>query len=179
MTNIFHVIAGNLRAGPQTQRFPAREAPAPAYRGNVRMDADACVTCGICADVCVSAAIELRPVQASCDWVYDPASCTFCGVCVTHCPVDALTQVSDRGSSCGRPGEQAVVVTVTYPPCRECGRPTLPYSDALLAAAFPQAPAEIRDRARLCESCRQRETAEAMKKAMGGSYVTEGHSHGR
>ena len=177
--NIFHLIAGNLRRGPETQRFPARQAPGPAYRGHVAVDPDACLTCGICADVCVSAAIELRPAEESCEWVYDPARCTFCGVCVTHCPADALTQAADRGPSSGRPGEQTLTVRVDFPACLECGRPTLPQNEILLSAAFPHAARELHDRARLCEGCRQRATALVMKKAMGGSNVSEGHSHGR
>jgi ferredoxin len=168
--NIFHLIAGNLRRGPETQRFPERQAPAAAYRGHLAMDPDACVTCGICADVCVSAAIELRPAQDSCEWIYDPARCTFCGVCVTHCPADALRQAADRGASCGRPGEQTQVVTVDFPACQVCGKPTLPHSEVLLSMAFPHAAGELRERARLCEDCRQRATALVMKEAMGG-YV--------
>jgi ferredoxin len=177
--NIFHLIAGNLRRGPETQRFPERQAPAPAFRGNVAVDPDACVTCGICAEVCVSAAIELRPDEASCEWIYDPARCTFCGFCVTHCPADALTQAADRGASCGRPGEQIQIVTVDYPACGQCGQPTLPRSDVLLTLAFPQAAGELHDRARLCETCRQRATALVMKKATGGLNGTEKHSHAR
>jgi formate hydrogenlyase subunit 6/NADH:ubiquinone oxidoreductase subunit I len=126
------------------------------------VDKDACVTCAICAHVCASDAIELRPAENSCEWIYDPASCTFCGDCVTDCPVDALTQAAERGAS----REQIESVTVDYPACPDCGDPTMPYSEALIGIAFPRATGELRDRARLCEKCRERATALVMKEAM-------------
>jgi ferredoxin len=130
-------------------------------------------------DLRVSAAIELEPAQNSCAWIYDPARCTFCGACVTHCPVDALTQAGDRGPSCARPGEQVETITVQYPACRECGEPAMPYSEALIRMAFPGAVDELKDRARLCENCRQRATVLVMKKAFGVSNGSERNSHGR
>ena len=178
--NIFNLITGNWLRGPQTtQRFPLREAPAVAFRGHVAMDPNLCVTCGICADVCVSAALEVVPTPSECSWTYDPAACTFCGACVEHCPVGALTQANDRGPSYGLPGEQAVTITVDYPACSSCGRPAMPYSEALLHTAFPGAGSELRSRARLCGDCRQRASVLAMKKAFGGPEITEGDGHGR
>ena len=178
--NIFNLIAGNWLRGPQTtQRFPLREPPAAAFRGHVAMDASVCVTCGICADVCVSAAIEVVPMGSTCTWTYDPAACTFCGACVQHCPVDALTQAADRGASCGLPGDQAVTVTVDYPACSTCGRPATPFSEALLQTAFPGAGSELRNRARQCGDCRQRASVLAIKNAFGGPDSSERQVHGR
>ena len=143
------------------QQLAGGQAPAVDL-GYVAVDKDACVTCGICAHVCASDAIELRPAENSCEWIYDPASCTFCGDCVTDCPVDALTQAAERGAS----REQIESVTVDYPACPDCGDPTMPYSEALIGIAFPRATGELRDRARLCEKCRERATALVMKEAM-------------
>jgi ferredoxin len=177
--NIFNLAFANLLHGPTTQRFPNREAPAPAFRGHVEIDSDLCVTCGICALVCVSAAIEVVPLEATCSWTYDPAACTFCGSCVEHCPVDALTQAADRGPACALPGAQAVTITVEYPACSECGRPAMAYSEALLQLALPGATDDLRKRARLCGDCRQKSSVLAMKRAFAGPDSTERQDHGR
>jgi formate hydrogenlyase subunit 6/NADH:ubiquinone oxidoreductase subunit I len=177
--NILSLIAGNWAAGPQTLRFPERQAPTPDYRGNVMNDASKCVACGICAQVCVSAAIELRPAADSCSWVYDPASCTFCGSCVIYCPVDALTQAADRGPTAHRRGDQTDTTVVENPPCAECGKPAMPYSENLVNAAYGARVGELRDRARLCGSCRRHATAQVMKKAFGAISDTDRRSRAR
>jgi hypothetical protein len=94
---------------------------------------------------------------------------------VTDCPVDALTQAAERGAS----REEIESVTVDYPACGDCGDPTMPYSDLLITMALPHATGEQRDRARLCEKCRERATALVMKEAMGVSYGVQGRSHAR
>lgn len=162
MPNILSVIAGNFFSGPTTLRFPQRSAPAPAFRGAVELDPSRCITCGICSDVCVSAAIHVDSGVAEGRWAYDPAFCTFCGVCVSHCPMEALSQAGDRGDPYGRPGEQSTVLAVPYPECERCGTPTLPSGAGVTAAALPQASAELRSRSGLCPTCRQRATAAAM-----------------
>ncbi|MHB9863588.1 4Fe-4S binding protein [Streptomyces sp. YIM S03343] len=177
--NILHLIGGNWVRGPQTERFPDREPPAAEYRGHVTNDPDACVACGICTQVCVSAAIELRPAEDSCAWVYNPASCTFCGACVRHCPVDALSQVSDRGTSANSPGEQTNTTVVEYPPCTGCGKPAMPYNENLVGAAYGQLADELRGRARLCEHCRRQATAEVLRRTFAAMSNTEKNSHGR
>lgn len=111
--NILAVIGRNLRGGTQTQRFPRRRPPAPAYRGRVVLDPATCRSCSKCAQVCVSAAITFERVEGDrYEWAYDPSRCTYCGVCVTYCPVACLRQEGDRGPSCFVPGEQAETVSV-------------------------------------------------------------------
>ncbi|WP_128378721.1 4Fe-4S binding protein [Streptomyces cavernae] len=180
--NILHLIGGNWIRRPLTQRFPDREPPPAEYRGHVTNDAAACVACGICTQVCVSAAIELRPAESSCAWVYDPARCTFCGFCVQYCPVDALRQVSDRGAWAHSPHEQTDTTVIDYPPCAECGKPAMPYSENLVSTAYGERTEELRRRARLCEHCRRQVTAEVMRKTfsvMSDAGRSEGRSHGR
>lgn len=48
-----------------------------------RIDAEACVQCGTCIDVCRFDAV--RP-----DFTIDPIACEGCGVCVTLCPEQAV-----------------------------------------------------------------------------------------
>jgi ferredoxin len=177
--NILNLIADNWMRGPQTHRFPERHVPAPQYRGCVDVEPDVCVTCGICERVCVSAAIKVEHAEDHCTWTYDPARCTFCGVCVADCPVGALTQASDRGESCTQPGQQAVTAVVVYPMCPECGKPAQPYSPALLGEAFGDLTPEMSERAHLCEHCRQKATMQAMKDTFVATGDTERTDHGR
>jgi len=177
--NIFKLIAENWMRGPQTQRFPGRQAPAPQFRGCVTVDPDVCVTCGICERVCVSAAIALEHGEDRSTWKYDPARCTFCGVCVADCPVGALSQAADRGESCSRPGEQAKTAVVVYPMCPECGKPAQPYSPALLGEAFGKVTPELSERAHLCEHCRQKAAMQAVKDATVAASDAERNDHER
>lgn len=177
--NILNLIAGNWARGPETRRFPDRQAPTPEYRGNVVNDLTKCVGCGICTQVCVSAAITLRSGEESCTWTYDPANCTFCGFCVSHCPVTALSQAADRGTTARKAGEQATDTKVEYPLCPRCGKPALPFSEDLIHTAYGQRAGELRDRARLCEGCRRNATAEVMRKAFGAMSDTDRRSRAR
>jgi len=111
--NILNLIGRNAVHAPATQRFPDRQAPAPDYRGRVVLEPATCRSCSKCAQVCVSAAITFERVEGDTyAWAYDPARCTYCGICVAYCPVKCLLQLPDRGPSCSRPGEQAETVTV-------------------------------------------------------------------
>jgi ferredoxin len=177
--NILSLITGNAARGPQTLRFPGRQAPAAQYRGNVTMDPAKCLACGICDYVCVSRAISLTQAEDRFVWSYDPARCTYCGRCADHCPAAAITQAADRGPSYGRPGELSETVTVVYPLCPDCGKPARPFNEALLRTAFADVSAELRERAHLCERCRQKEAVSALKKGFGAVTDRERSDDGR
>lgn len=53
-----------------------------------RLRADACTGCGICADVCRPAALEMTPDMALPREL--PGRCVGCMVCVEECPFDAV-----------------------------------------------------------------------------------------
>jgi formate hydrogenlyase subunit 6/NADH:ubiquinone oxidoreductase subunit I len=112
--NILTLIRRNWWRGPQTQRYPARQVPAPDFRGRVALDPALCRSCSKCAQVCVSAAITFGRIEGDTyEWAYDPARCTYCGLCVAYCPVpNCLVQLPDRGPAATRPGEHEVRVTV-------------------------------------------------------------------
>ena len=74
--------------GPYTAKFPAEPTPLPeAFRGRPRFDADECVGCGACVNVCPAAAIQME------DDVAERARtitirldrCIFCGQCQANC----------------------------------------------------------------------------------------------
>lgn len=167
MTNIISIIVSNLTSGPETRRFPDREAPAADFRGSVRMDPEKCMACGICDHVCVSGAIELRAYDDHCEWNYDPGRCTFCARCVDHCPARALAQEGDRPDPYEGSGALVTKLTVAYPACPECGDPALPFDDIVLKRAFSEISDDIRNRVHLCERCRRRLTQSALKRSFG------------
>jgi len=50
------------------------------------VNADECVACGACQDVCPENAIEIKEVS-----VIDNDKCVECGACVDECPNSAIT----------------------------------------------------------------------------------------
>ena len=167
--NILTLISRSLRRGPLTLRFPDRAVPASDFRGLVRIDTGKCIACGICDYVCVSGAITVTDHATHCDWKYDPGLCTFCGRCVDHCPGEALAQEADTVRAYARSGELSKHVKVDYPACPQCGRPSRPLSERLLAKAYGEASDELRRRALLCQRCRLREAQRVLLNGRGRS----------
>jgi ferredoxin len=54
----------------------------------LRLDADACIGCGMCVAVCPHRVMELRQRKAA---VADFDACMECGACARNCPVQAVT----------------------------------------------------------------------------------------
>ena len=59
--------------------------------------ADQCVGCGICADVCGSAAITMTRDAAL--PVPVPGACVGCGDCVRECPTGAIAVREERAAA--------------------------------------------------------------------------------
>ena len=74
---------------------------ASAYRAHV--DAEKCVACGKCAEVCPSGAITQNPKGV---WMISRKLCTGCGKCVEACPFglivkDEAVPYSSKCTACG------------------------------------------------------------------------------
>ena len=154
--NILQVITTNLGREADTLRFPARVAPPPEFRGLVQLDPERCVGCATCAYVCSPGAIKVSSEEAYYEWAYDPGQCTFCGRCVDYCPGQALAMASESCPIYTQAGDLQQVQRLAYPRCAECGQPAHPINNWVLARAFDEITAEVREWSLLCERCRQR-----------------------
>jgi formate hydrogenlyase subunit 6/NADH:ubiquinone oxidoreductase subunit I len=163
VTNIVHIIYGNLTSGPETLRYPDRVTPAARFRGAIIHNPERCIACGICDAVCVSGATELHTYEDHAEWSYDPGRCTFCSRCVAQCPVGALRQEDDRIAPYANQRSMVTKHIMAYPTCPVCGSPALPFGKSILRRAFSGTSDEIFERAQLCERCRQRRTQTALR----------------
>ena len=96
-----------------TERYPedrtTRPAAAPRFRAILTLKYDdegnhKCIACGTCERVCPNQTIRLNTKMVDTlkgkkkklvDYNYDLGSCTFCQLCVTNCPTDALDFSND------------------------------------------------------------------------------------
>ena len=55
------------------------------------IDADECISCGVCVDACPQGVLELNDVAT----VTDEDSCIACGACQEACPAGAITEIEE------------------------------------------------------------------------------------
>ena len=55
------------------------------------IDADECISCGVCVDTCPCGVLELQDVAT----VVDEDSCAACGACQEACPAGAITEIAE------------------------------------------------------------------------------------
>jgi ech hydrogenase subunit F len=83
-------VVKNLLKKPATRNYPfvVRE-PFPNFRGELVMDIDKCIFCGMCARKCPSQCITVDKEKGT--WSCDLHACISCGYCRDHCPTKCLT----------------------------------------------------------------------------------------
>ena len=113
--------------GPYTSKFPAEpHEPPEGFRGKPEFDADKCVGCGACAEVCPALAIEVRDERSNGRAVRTLTQrwdkCIFCGQCELYCTTGEgirMTRQYDLAtldrSSCRQQIEHELVL------CEVCG----------------------------------------------------------
>jgi len=115
--------------GPYTTRFPAEpHVPPDGFRGQPQFDADGCVGCRACAEVCPALAIRVyddpaaRPPSRRIELHFD--KCIFCGQCELNCTTRQgikLTKIYDMSTldrtTCVESIEHELAV------CELCGAP--------------------------------------------------------
>ena len=113
-----------LKAGRVTLRYPfAPRVPEDGFRGRVEVDAEKCVGCGACAEVCPSRLIEVSDVNQEkrvLDFFLE--RCTYCARCAEVCPEEAITVTKDFETATNDREDLHMHVEVFMSTCRRCGR---------------------------------------------------------
>jgi len=83
-------VVKNLLKKPATRNYPFEVRQGfPMYRGELVMDVDKCIFCGMCARKCPSQCITVDKKSGT--WTCDPHACVYCGYCRDACPTKCLS----------------------------------------------------------------------------------------
>jgi len=84
------IVVKNLLKKPATRKYPfeVRE-PFPNFRGELVIDIEECIFCGMCVRKCPCQCIEVDKQAGT--WSCDLHECISCGYCRDHCPTKCLT----------------------------------------------------------------------------------------
>lgn len=124
------VLLQTLRAifsRPYTTDYPKTPyAPPPGFRGRVRFNADACIGCGACAEVCPPKCIDVLDDEESRppirELVQHVDACIWCGQCERYCPTGEGIQMTDEYIEVGfRPEDFEERVEKELFLCEICG----------------------------------------------------------
>jgi len=117
---------------PYTTDYPnVPYEPPPGFRGRVRFDADACIGCGACAQVCPPKCIDVIDDETS-----DPPkrtlvqhvdACIWCGQCERYCPAGTGIQMTNEFIAVGfKPEDFEERVEKELLLCEVCGERLAP-----------------------------------------------------
>lgn len=133
-----------LGAGRVTLPYPfAPHSPAPGFRGTVSVDAEKCIGCGGCANVCTPRAIVVSdPSQETRALDFFLERCTYCARCAEVCPEKAITVTEQFETATNDVEDLHIRVEVFMGSCQRCGRcfETSTALDKLMVTGFRDAP---------------------------------------
>jgi hydrogenase-4 component H len=113
-----------FKAGRVTLPYPfAPREPEDGFRGRVLVDAEKCVGCGGCAEVCAPRCIEVTdpsPDRRVLEFLLE--RCTYCARCAEVCPEQAIEVTKDYETATNDIQDMHMRVEVFMSTCRRCGR---------------------------------------------------------
>lgn len=129
-----------FKAGRVTLPYPfAPREPEQGFRGRVMVDAEKCVGCGGCAEVCPSRCIEVSdPTKEKRVIEFLLERCTYCTRCAEVCPEDAIEVTKEFETATDDTQDMHMRVEVFMSTCRRCGRCYEPASslDRLMVTGY-------------------------------------------
>ena len=117
---------------PYTTGYPdVPYEPPPGFRGRVRFDADSCIGCGACAEVCPPKCIDVVDDEESDSpkrtLVQHVDACIWCGQCEYYCPTETGIQLTNEFIAVGfKPEDFEERVEKELLLCEVCGEALAP-----------------------------------------------------
>ena len=134
------------------------------FRGKHEFDAEKCIGCGACAQVCSSDAIEVIDEDDKRLVKINYARCTFCGFCQDECPTQAIRLTKEYHLSTDDKKTAYVMNEVEMLRCRTCGSYYVPSEQIRWAverimekaAVYRDLRKELEDAMQICPECRRK-----------------------
>lgn len=123
--------------GPFTTKFPEKvDSVHPNFRGILKFDAEKCICCGACVQVCPTDAREMvldreKGVMRN---VHYADRCIYCAQCVKGCPNEAVYHTPEFDLSRTERGGWDTTVEKELVYCEACGEPFATKAQLLWAA---------------------------------------------
>lgn len=113
-----------FKAGRVTLPYPfAPREPEEGFRGRVLVDAEKCVGCGGCAEVCTPRCIDVSdPSKDKRVLEFALERCTYCARCAEVCPEEAIEVTKEFETATNDTQDMHMRVEVFMSTCRRCGR---------------------------------------------------------